>query len=201
MKDGGGSAHMKAMTNPAETVDHAALPAGSFILAFHGTWSVVLRRYRDGWSVPERESAGSRLLTDSDITLLVASGSIIVLLNPSDGVPLPVSRRWGLENPGRCQPCGGVGLEYVPGDGFSNFACASCKGSGEDESHDVGRYLEWLEARHGGAGQAVDELSRMPAGSLTLGRGVTGRSTMKQADMNALVRLVEGRPQGDRACP
>ena len=148
---------MKAMTNPAETVDHAALPPGSFILAVHGPWSVVLRRYRDGWSLPERETTGSRLLTDGDVALLVAGGNINVLLNPDDGVPLPVSRRWGLENPGRCQPCGGVGLEYVPGDGFSRLVCTSCKGSGEDESHDVGRYLQWLEARPEDAAGAAEE--------------------------------------------
>lgn len=148
---------MKAMTNPAETVDHAALPVGSFILAVNGTWSVVLRRYRDGWSIPEREIAGSRLLTDGDVARLVAEGSINVLLDPNDGIPLPASHRWGLENPGRCQPCGGVGLEYVPGHGFCGFACASCNGSGEDENHDVGRYLEWLESRPEGAPGATEK--------------------------------------------
>lgn len=36
---------------------------------------------------------------------------------------------WRRENPGRCLPCGGVGGDYTPGEGFSG-TCEACGGTG-----------------------------------------------------------------------
>lgn len=44
--------------------------------------------------------------------------------------------KWRRENPGRCLPCGGVGEEYTPGQGFSG-TCEACGGTGWEPDVDT----------------------------------------------------------------
>lgn len=46
---------------------------------------------------------------------------------------------WMQENPDKCAACGGVGAEYVPGEGFLKSACPVCEGDGlSDEFREMG---------------------------------------------------------------
>lgn len=47
---------------------------------------------------------------------------------------------WMRENPDKCAACGGVGLEYVPGEGFAAWNCEACEGSGLSDEF---REMEW----------------------------------------------------------